>query len=139
MAGIKSDNEMAELASSDPASWVAEQQRQRQIGNYLQGLDQKIQQEKAQAQQQAAQASQQALAGQYEKSWGELSKAGIDKPKLEKIYADTTKHYGFNSDELANVYDHRLVNLMKDATAFRELQSKRKEVLPVYQVVLALR
>lgn len=128
MAGIRSESEMAELANSDPAAWVAENQRQRQIGNYLNQLDQKINSEKQQAAQLAQQRQVQSLAQQYQKAWEELSKDGIDKPKLEKIFGDVSKNYGFSNEELANVYDHRLVRALKDAAAYRELQSKRKEV-----------
>lgn len=49
MAGIKTEDEMANLANSDPAAWVAENQRQRQINSYLNGLNQRIEGEKQQA------------------------------------------------------------------------------------------
>ena len=64
----------------------------------------------------------------YERAWQELSKDGIDKTTLTKIYGDANKSYGFTSEELGQVYDPRLVRMMKDAAAFRELQSKKAEV-----------
>jgi hypothetical protein len=128
MAGIKSEAEMAQLANSDPAAWVAEQQRQRQISNYLSQLDQQINGEKQAAEQQRTQLHQQHLQEQYKKAWDDLSKDGIDKPKLQKIYGDVNKNYGFSNEELANVYDSRLVRMMKDAAAYRELQAQKPSV-----------
>jgi predicted RNA-binding protein YlxR (DUF448 family) len=128
MAGIKSEAEMAQLAQSDPAAWVAEQQRQRQIGAYLSQLDQQIQGEKQAAEAQRQQQSQAEIAKQYQKTWEVLEQQKIDKPKLAEIFGKVNKTYGFSEQELGNVYDHRLVLMMKDAAAYRELQSKKTEV-----------
>jgi len=40
MAGIKTESEMAQLANSDPAAWVAESQRQQAVAKFLSQLDQ---------------------------------------------------------------------------------------------------
>lgn len=128
MAGIKSEAEMAQLANSDPAAWVAEQQRQQQIGKYLQTLDQQIQGERQAAEQQARQRSEAEKAQQYQKTWEVLEQQKIDKPKLAEIYSKVNKTYGFTDAELGNVYDHRIVLMMKDAAAYRELQAKKPEV-----------
>lgn len=128
IAGIRSEEEMANLANTDPAAWVAENQRQRQLSAYLNQLDQQINGEKQRAVQEREQRQQQTLQSMYQKTWQELEKDGIDKPRLAKIYESVSKDYGFSSQELGNVYDHRLVKLMKDAAAYRELQSKRAEV-----------
>ena len=129
MAGIKSEDDLAQLASTDPAAWVAETQRQRQISNYLNGLNQQIEGEKQQAKAQADQRSAQAIKQAYETAWQELSKDGIDKPKLQKIYADVGKAYGFSNEELGAVYDHRLVRALKDAAAYRALQAQKPAVM----------
>lgn len=128
MAGLKSGEEMAQLAHSDPAAWVAENQRQQSINAFLNGLDQRIAGEKEAAKTQAEQAQQQRMQAMFMQTWTELEKAGIDKPKLAKIYGGVTKNYGVSEQELAGVYDHRYVNIMKDALAFRELQAKKPEV-----------
>ena len=128
MAGIKSESEMAQLAQTDPASWVAENQRQREIGNYLSQLDQQINGEKQKAAEQQAQAQEAARRKMFETSWTELQKDGIDKPKLQKIYGDTSKNYGFSNEELGNVYDHRLVKMMQDAAAYRDLKAQKPAV-----------
>lgn len=128
MAGIKSEAEMAQLANSDPAAWVAEQQRQRQISTYLSQLDQQINGEKQYAEQQRSQQQKEFLQQQYAKAWEDLSKDGIDKPKLAKIYGETSKTYGFTNEELSNIYDSRVVRMMKDAAAYRELQAQKPAV-----------
>jgi hypothetical protein len=128
MAGIKSESEMAELANSDPAAWVAENQRQRQINNYLNTLNQQIegekQQSKAMEEQRLAQQRQQ----QFSKTWDVLSKEGIDKPKLAKIYGDVSNKYGLTNEELAQVYDHRFVQIMRDAVAYQALKDQKPMV-----------
>lgn len=129
MAGVKTEDELVSLASSDPAAWVAETQRQRQISSYLNGLNQQIEGEKQQAKAQADQRSAQAMKQAYETAWQELSKDGIDKPKLQKIYADVGKAYGFSNEELGAVYDHRLVRALKDAAAYRALQAQKPAVM----------
>lgn len=128
MAGIKTDDEMAQLANSDPAAWVAEQQRQRQINGYLSQLDQQISGEKQRAQAEAEALQAQRMQQAYQAAWNELSKDGIDKPKLVKIYADVSKSYGFTESELASLYDHRLVRVFKDAAELRELKARKSEV-----------
>ena len=128
MAGIKTEQEMAQLANNDPASWVAESQRQKAIATYLSQLDQQINGEKQAAQQENSQRQQQQKQQAYQKAWTELSQDGIDKPKLADIYAKTTKLYGFTSEELSEVYDARMVRVLKDVVAFRDLQSQKKAV-----------
>jgi hypothetical protein len=128
MAGLKTGDEMAQLAHSDPAAWVAENQRQQSIGNYLSGLDQQINTERQRAAQEAQAHQQQSLKQQYAQSWEVLQQEKIDKPALAKIYENTSKSYGFTQDELNNVYDHRLVKMMRDAAAFKDLQAKKPEV-----------
>ena len=129
MAGIKTEDEMANLANSDPAGWVAENQRQRQINSYLNGLNQQIEGEKQQAKAQADQRAQQQIKQQFDTAWQELSKDGIDKPKLQKIYSDVSSKYGFTNDELANVYDHRLVRALRDAAAYQALKAQKPAVM----------
>ena len=128
IAGIRSESEMAELANSDPAAWVAENQRQRQLSAYLNQLDQQINGEKQRAAQEREQRQKQSMQSMYQTAWSELHKDGIDKPKLEKIYGSVQKTYGFSPEELGNVYDHRLVKLMKDATAYQALKAQKPEV-----------
>ena len=128
MAGIKTEAQLAELAQQDPAAWVAEVQRQKQIGAFLQGLDQQLAGERQRMEQEAQQRQQMTLKQQFERTWQELQKEKIDKPALAKIYEGVNKTYGFTPEELANVYDHRLVKLFRDATAYQQLKAQKPEV-----------
>ena len=128
MAGIKTAQDMAYLAESDPAAWVAENQRQIQINAYLNSLDQQIQGERQQAQAAQQQQQEQAKKQAFDTAWKNLTDAKIDRTALEGIFTSASKNYGFTQEELSNIYDHRAVLLMKDAAAYRELQSKKAEV-----------
>lgn len=128
MAGLKTGDEMAQLAHSDPAAWVAENQRQQSINNYLNSLNQQIEGEKQRAMQEQQQHQAKTLQQQYQKTWEVLAAEKIDKPTLAKIYEGVGKNYGFSEQELGNVYDHRLVKMMRDAQAYQELKSKKSEV-----------
>jgi len=128
MAGIKTEAELAELANSDPAAWVAESQRQKEIFNYLNYLDQQINGERQRASQEQTERQAQTLQEQYQKAWTVLEKEKIDKPALAKIYTDAKKVYGFTDEELGGVYDSRLVMALRDAAAYQALKSKKAEV-----------
>ena len=128
MAGIRSESEMQQLAQTDPAAWVAENQRQQSVRNFLNQLDSSIQTERQKAQSEAQQHQQHTIKQMTEKAWDVLTKEKIDKPALAKIYESTSKTYGFTPDELGNVYDPRLVKMMRDATAYQALKSKAPEV-----------
>jgi len=128
MAGIKTEAEMAQLAQTDPAQWVAESQRQQAISKYLQQLDQQIAGEKQAAEHEQIQRQQMATKQQYERAWTELQKDGIDKPALAKIYEGANKLYGFTADELNTVYDPRMVRVLKDAAAYQALKAQKPAV-----------
>ena len=121
MAGFRSDAEMAQLAATDPATWVAENQRQTQIRQMLGTLDKQMKAERESAQQEANQKA-------IQKSWEELERLKIDKPKLVNIYQKSSKEYGFSDSDLAGITDHRVVKMMADAVAYRELKAKAPAV-----------
>ena len=128
MAGLKTGDEMAQLAHSDPAAWVAENQRQQSVNAYLNQLDRQINGEKQRAAQEAEAHRAQSLEQQFKKTWEVLEKEKIDKPTLAKIYEGVNKAYGFSPEELGNVYDHRLVKMMRDAQAYQALKSQKADV-----------
>jgi hypothetical protein len=128
LAGLKTEQEMAALANSDPAAWVAEKQRQEAIRGLLGNLGSRMQAETQQRQQEAQQAQQRAMQAAYDKTWQVLSKEGIDKPKLADIYKKASDKYGWTSEELGQVYDARVIQMMRDAVSYRELQAKKSEV-----------
>ena len=128
MAGIKTGDEMAQLAHSDPAAWVAENQRQQSVNAYLNKLDQQINGERQRAAQEAEALRAQSLQKQFQQTWEVLEKEKIDKPALAKIYEGVNKTYGFTPEELGNVYDHRLVRMMRDAQAYQALKAQKADV-----------
>lgn len=127
-AGFRSDAEMAQLAAQDPATWVAENQRQAQIRQILGTLEQQTQAERQRANQEQKQAQENQLSQIKARTWQELEKANIDKPKLENIYQSVMKYYGYEPKDFATVTDHRLVKMMADAVAHRALKAKVPEV-----------
>ncbi len=128
MAGLKTGDEMAQLAHSDPAAWVAENQRQQSVNAYLNHLDQQINGEKQRAAEEAKAHRAQSLEQQSKETWEVLTKEKIDAPALAKIYEGVNKSYGFTPEELGNVYDHRLVRMMRDAQAYQALKSQKADV-----------
>ena len=124
LAGMRSDEEMAVLAQTDPSLWVQEQQRAAAVRTRLQQIQQGVQSEQAQAQQMQAKQRQQL----FSKAWDVLQEKGIDKPKLAGIYQEASKRYGFGEQEFANVYDPRIVLALRDAVAYRALHDKKPAV-----------
>lgn len=124
LAGLRSDEEMAVLAQTDPSLWVQEQQRAAAVRTRLQQIQQGVQSEQAQAQQMQAHQRQQL----FSKAWDVLQEKGIDKPKLAGIYQEASKRYGFGEQEFANVYDPRIVLALRDAVAYRALHDKKPAV-----------
>jgi len=128
LAGLRGEDEMAQLAQSDPAAWVAENQRRQSIVAVLGHLDQQISAERQEIERRQAEAMQQARSEMFQRTWAELQKDGIDREKLGKAYSDASKAYGFSSDELAQVLDHRQVRVMLDALAYRQLKEQKAVV-----------
>ena len=124
LAGLRSDEEMAVLAQTDPSLWVQEQQRAAAVRTRLQQIQHGVQSEQAQAQQMQAQQRQQL----FSKAWDVLQEKGIDKPKLAGIYQEAAKRYGFGEQEFGNVYDPRIVLALRDAVAYRALHDKKPAV-----------
>ncbi|MGL4274881.1 MAG: hypothetical protein ACRCTO_21530 [Pseudomonas paracarnis] len=124
LAGLRSPEEMAQLAHTDPSAWVQEQQRSAAVQARMQQIQQGMQAEQAQAQQMQAQQRQQL----FQKAWSVLQEKGIDKPKLAGIYQEAAKRYGFGEQEFASVYDPRLVLALRDAVAYRALHDKKPAV-----------
>lgn len=124
LAGLKTPEEMAQLAISDPSAWVQEQQRERAIANVASQIEANMAAEK-----QRLTAQQQHLAQQqFAQAWGTLGQAGIDKPKLQAIFDVMKRDYGIPEERFANVNDPKLVFIMRDAAAYRALQAKKPTV-----------
>lgn len=124
LAGLKSQEELSQLATTDPAAWAVEQQRINQVREVLTGLQQQMGHAQQQAQAEAAHRQQEA----FRKSWDALQAKGFDRPKLAKLYESVSQKYGFEMREFAGVYDPRLVMVMRDAAAYQALKDKKPEV-----------
>jgi hypothetical protein len=128
MAGFRTEQDMASLAATDPQAWVAEKQRMESVKGFLSQLESQIQGEKTRLAQEQEAARREKAQQQFHRTWQELGKAKIDKPALGKIFGAVSKDYGFTPQELGNVYDHRIVLMMRDAAAYKALQAKKPEV-----------
>lgn len=128
LAGLKSDQEMAALAQTDPNAWVAENARTQAIQGVLRQIEEGMRAEAGKATQEQQQAAQ----ADFHRAWGVLGQEGIDKPKLQAIFEGVHEHYGVPKEKFARVSDPALVLLMRDALKFRELDKKaagiKKEV-----------
>jgi predicted XRE-type DNA-binding protein len=124
LAGLRSPEEMAQLAHVDPAGYVAEQARMQQVQHMVAGLQNQWQQEQFRQQQE----QQAEMQKSFDRCWGVLGQKGIDKPKLQHIFETVAKDYGISQDRFATLNDPAVVMVMRDAVAYRELQSKRAEV-----------
>jgi hypothetical protein len=125
LAGLRSPDEMAQLAQTDPASWVQESQRQAAIAGILQQIEQGTQRERADIERQ--QKEQQAKT--YQTAWEALGKDGIDKPKLKAIFDVMKTKYAVPDERLAGVTDPALVRIMRDAAAYQGLIDKKASVV----------
>lgn len=124
LAGLKSPQEMAQLAQTDPAAWVAESQRTQAVQSVLQQLEQGMTQE-----QQLAQAKQQEEhAREISRAWGVLGQHGIDKPKLISMYDQASAKYGIPKEMLEGLTNPQAVLILRDALAFQGLKEKKAEV-----------
>ena len=125
LAGLRTPEEMSQLAATDPSAWVAEQQRQLAVQHVLSQIEQGTQQERAKLEQQ--QKEQQAQA--YQKTWDALAKDGIDRPKLKAIFDVMAAKYQVSNEHLALVNNPTLVRIMRDAAAYQELKEKKAAVV----------
>jgi hypothetical protein len=128
MAGFRTEAELAQLAQDNPAEWVQEVQRHKQISGFLQGLDQQINAERQRAAHEAQQAQLQRAHRQYQETWQALSAEGVDKEALSNVFSTVQKTYGLTEQELSQVYDLRLVKVLRDAAAYQAIKAKRPEV-----------
>ena len=124
LAGLRSEDELAQLATSDPAAWVQETQRMRAVNGFLQQLDSQIQAEQAQLQQQQQKSQQE----QISKAWEVLTAKGITRDKLADMYGKLQKDYQVSAQQLGTLLDPAMVDVVKDALAYRDLQNKKPQI-----------
>ena len=120
LAGLKSDQEMFELSRQDQAAWVQETQRAAAVRGLIQSIEQGM---SAEDQRRDQQTKEQA-AQEYQRAWGVLGKEGLNKEKLAGIFDKVHEKYGVPKEKFGLVSDPALVLIMRDAVAFRDLQTK---------------
>jgi hypothetical protein len=126
LAGL--DQDISHLATSDPAAWVAENQRRQNVQGTLHQLDQHIQQEQQQVTQRRTQHENEENAKAGKAAWAELSKRNISREKVATVYADASAVYGLTPKLFNTVYEAGFVLALQDAAAYRALKAKAPEV-----------
>ena len=121
------------LYQEDPIEWV----RQKEVMRENQAKAQAIQFEKQRlaeiSQQEQAQQMQSYLAQQQEEllkvlpDWKDPNKA----KKEKELLIDFGQKAGFSTDELKNIFDHRVVNVLRKAALYEQMMSKRQNIKPV--------
>ena len=121
------------LYNEDPIEWVRQKEilRERQEKAYAiqaeqQRLAQLSQQEQQQAMEQQLIAQKNALLAALPE-WKDPKKAKAEKA----LVVETAKSVGFTEDDLKQVYDHRLVLLLRKAGLYDQMMSKRQGIKPV--------
>lgn len=126
------------LRDSDPAAFAvqwAEWQRFQQREAAVKAEREKVQKQLADEQGAAFTAY---LEDQKEKllqaipDWQDAEKAKTEKTAL---YEAGSREYGFTDEDFANVVDHRLVLMLRDALKYRELAKKGKETVESKKVI----
>ena len=121
------------LYQEDPIEWV----RQKEVMRENQAKSQAIQFEQQRlmqiSQQEQAQQMQSFLAQQRDEllkvlpDWKDPSKA----KKEKELLIDFGQKAGFSADELKNIFDHRVVNVLRKAALYEQMMSKRQNIKPV--------
>ena len=131
------------LRQDYPAEWAAKRQEMAQQYRQVQTAQQRIQaQQQQMAYQQQAEHEQQRHVHQQQEAEKMLAAnpewqdPDIKNRELAKIRGFLTTSYGFNESDLQYVTDHRLVNLIKDAFAYRTIKEtadpKKSKPVPKY-------
>lgn len=120
LAQIPSPQQLAHLAATDPAKYPAEHARVEALKAKIAELDGRFNAWKA-AQEQR---QKQHLEELFRECWANLTPDGIDKPKLEATFTAVQKLYGIPADRFEKINDPKLIRMMIDAVAFRDLKAK---------------
>ena len=121
------------LYQEDPIEWVRQkevmrenQEKARAIQSEQQRLNQISQQEQAQTMQQFL-AQEQDLLLKALPQWSDPEKAKAEKSMLIAF----GQKAGFAPDELKNIFDHRVVSVLRKAALYEQMMSKRGNIKPV--------
>lgn len=123
-----------ELRATNPAEYAALKQEYNERYNHIQNVKanvaQNLQAQQAEWQNKQAQELHHMLVSESEKLQAAIPEFR-DKAKAETLKGqlrDYLKSYGYSDQEIKNVYDHRHVLILKDAMAYRAMQSKKPEL-----------
>lgn len=132
----------SEMLDSDPIGYLQQREAYETKANELRQLYQARQQHQEAQTKERMQSFEQMKAKEAELLIAAMPQLK-DKAKLETFQKDILEvlpHYGFSQDDLQQVYDHRLVRMLADATAYRKLmkskplaEAKGKDAAPVQQ------
>lgn len=121
------------LYQEDPIEWV----RQKEVMRENQAKSQAIQFEKQRlaeiSQQEQAQQMQSFLAQQQEEllkvlpDWKDPNKA----KKEKELLIEFGQKAGFSTDELKNIFDHRVIKVLRNAALYEQMMGKRQSIKPV--------
>lgn len=123
-----------ELRATNPAEYAALKQEYNERYNHIQNVKanvaQNLQAQQAEWQNKQAQELKQMLVAESEKLQAAIPEFRDDaKAKaLKGQLKDYLRSYGYSDQEISNVYDHRHVMILKDAMAYRAMQSKKPEI-----------
>lgn len=124
LAGLRSEDELQRMAIEDPAGWVQEQERVRQVTALWERVDASVKTE----QERIARIEQEKTQAQTAAAWETLTAKGIDRAKLADLYGSATKAYGITTDQFGKITDAGVVLAIKDALAYRDLQAKKPQI-----------
>jgi len=122
------------LRTSDPAEFAARKQEYNERYNAIQGLKhqalQNWQKQQAELQEKSKQEHSKVLQEEQQRLIEKIPDFAdpIKAKALTKEIGDYLKDHGFRDEELANIWDHRQILVIRDAMKYRALQSKKPEV-----------
>jgi hypothetical protein len=126
LAGVKSMQEIEQLSREDPAAAQQEFLRMLSVNQTLQ----QIEAEQSQAHQKLQEERKAAIAREVEKSRQTLASdiPNWSEETYQKVLKTVSDDYGFESKDVAEVYDSRLIKVFHDAYQFRQLQKAKPEI-----------
>lgn len=123
-----------ELRATNPAEYAALKQEYNERYNHIQNVKanvaKNLQAQQAEWQNKQSQELQEMLVAESERLQAAVPEFR-DKAKADALKGqlrEYLKTYGYSEQEIKNVYDHRHVLILKDAMAYRAMQSKKPEL-----------
>lgn len=126
LAGVKSLPEIEAMSREDPAGAQQEFLKMISVNQTLQQLEA----EQSQAREKFDKEQRAALAEAIEKSRATLKSdiEGWSDELYNTVISNVTKDYGFDGNDVAQVWDARLIKVFHDAYKYRQLQKAKPEV-----------